>query len=353
MDFDKLRKKFGMQKDKKERTIVNNLTAVPKVDTPINTPNTEVFDNNSTHQIDLIMMPHDEGYKYILVCVDLASRNVGAEPLKDKTAAQCLKALLQIYKTSKFLKMPEILEMDPGSEFKGEFEKYFLSKNVTMKYKKTGRHRSQAVVETFNGMIGRALNKRMLADEISTNEISVNWVDDLQDLVKLLNHIIASKKRKPNSIRDKLSHHGMAPVAEGDARDMLSVGTKVRIILDEPRNIQGTKLHGTFRNGDIRWEVQPRTIVFLSLRPNQPPMYMVSGINNAAYTKNQLQVVSENERPPPVEAVKKFVIDKIVGKRILKGKPQYLIHWKNFDKSNDSWEPASEIPKSIIDDYVN
>ena len=82
-------------------------------------------------------------------------------------------------------------------------------------------------------------------------------------------------------------------------------------------------------------------------------MYMVSGINNAAYTKSQLQVVSDTEKPPPVDAVKKFIIDKIIGKRILKGKLQYLIHWKNFDKSNDSWEPASEIPKSIIDDYVN
>ena len=47
-------------------------------------------------------------------------------------------------------------------------------------------------------------------------------------------------------------------------------------------------------------------------------MYLVTGIKNAAYTKNQLQVVPKNELQPPKEAVQKFIQEKVVGKDLKK-----------------------------------
>ena len=103
--------------------------------------------------------------------------------------------------------------------------------------------------------------------------------------------------------------------------------------------------------GDIRWEIEPRKIRQISLRPNQPPMYLVDGIDNAAYTKNQLQVVSDVEKPPPKEAVKKFIVEKLIDDKKIKNKIHYLVKWKNFTESNNTWEPKDNIPKEFIDEY--
>ena len=79
----------------------------------------------------------------------------------------------------------------------------------------------------------------------------------------------------------------------------------VRVISEEPRNIKGEKQHGKFRAGDIRWEQQPWKLAQYSLRPGQPPMYLVEGIKNVAYTKNQLQIVGDEKQAPESALTKK------------------------------------------------
>ena len=58
--------------------------------------------------------------------------------------------------------------------------------------------------------------------------------------------------------------------------------------------------------------------------------------------------------PQQTEQTEKFEVEKILDHRYAKqGKKEYLIKWKNFDASWNTWEPASEMqncPK-IIDDY--
>ena len=96
--FDTLRKKFGMGNTQKN--IVDNLIKIPVRDTGLNVPVTDVFQRNYSHQVDLLYLPDDNGFKFALVCVDLESSYIGAEPLKDnKSSSEALKALLKIYKT--------------------------------------------------------------------------------------------------------------------------------------------------------------------------------------------------------------------------------------------------------------
>ena len=350
--IDELKRKFGIST---KGTIVDNLVKIPVKDKGLNVPITDVFKSNDTHQIDLLQLPEDKGYKYILLCVDLHSKKIGAYPLKNKLPKDILKGLEVIYKKSKYLKVPRQIEVDSGSEFKGEFEKHYSDLGVIIKIKKAGRHRSQSVVETYNGIVGKYLNKRMLANEIAINgeELIGDWVDDLQELIDVLNYM-NDKSYTPNKMskaRDKMSDHGILPVGKGDALKMLPVGTNVRIILDEPRDIQDSKLHGTFRQGDIRWSKQPYKISMISIRPNEHPMYLVEGLKNVAYTKNQLQVIPKDELPPHKEAVQKFIIEKIVGKRTHQGKVEVLIKWKGYDDTHNTYEPIKNIPKQFITEY--
>jgi len=350
-----LKAKYGFKTEANEKTITDYLLQVPKKEKRIDTPTTDVFERNNTHQIDLLYLPDDKGFKYALVCVDLAyPRYIGVEKLKTKTPEAVQKGLLEIYKKYKqFLKQPKILECDQGSEFKGEFLNFFNKKGVFIRYKRTGRHRQQACVEAVNGVLVYGLFYTMLANEIhlENKEIVGDWIDNIDELVELLNFMKSEmpKIQVKNDKRSKLSENGKWLVATGENQNIIPVDTKVRVILEEPRDIQGTKQYGKFRKGDIRWENKTREIEQLSLRPNQPPMYVVDGIKNVAYTKEQLQVVNPKELPPKEQSITHYIVEKLLNKRRFKNKIQYLVKFKNIKQ--ESWENVDGLPKQIVSEF--
>jgi hypothetical protein len=87
-------------------------------------PHTTASQKFASIQADLLFMPTDDGYKYILVAVDIASRICDAEPLKTKEADSVKKAMEKMFKR-KIIKTPLRLEIDAGTEFQGNFEKHF------------------------------------------------------------------------------------------------------------------------------------------------------------------------------------------------------------------------------------
>ncbi|MEN0051324.1 MAG: transposase family protein [Bacteroidota bacterium] len=64
---------------------------------------------------------HNDGVKFILVCVDIFSRYVFAEPLKDKTANSARSAFLEIIFKNKGIR-PQKVWCGKGTEFKGTFK---------------------------------------------------------------------------------------------------------------------------------------------------------------------------------------------------------------------------------------
>ena len=134
------------------------------------------------------------------------------------------------------------------------------------------------------------------------------------------------------------------------------------VALDEPRGVIGEELYGIFRASDIRWDPEIRTIKQCVLRPEQPPMYLVSGthgklgVMRAAYTRNKLQVVPENEKAPPPSVIrgnpKHYIAEKIIRSRMRKGHREYLIKWKGFPESQATWEPAVNLPSKLVQDFT-
>ena len=55
-------------------------------------------------------------------------------------------------------------------------------------------------------------------------------------------------------------------------------------------------------------------------------------------------------RPGPIHVTedrdKEYEVDTIIDSRIYKGKLQYLVHWKGYDKSERTWEPVSNLMNS-------
>ena len=165
---------LGLLCNRQENSLVNNLTRIPKRDSNAAMPHTTAGEAFATEQADLLFLPDDDGYRYLLVVVDAATRLTDAEPLKSKDSKAALKAVQTIFKR-KVLKMPKRLEVDPGSEFKGDFRTYF-DKYLQIMTKVAGRHRQQAVAEHKNYQIGTILNKRMLTEEVNnTSSRAAGW----------------------------------------------------------------------------------------------------------------------------------------------------------------------------------
>ena len=67
------------------------------------------------------------------------------------------------------------------------------------------------------------------------------------------------------------------------------VGDIVHVALDSPQDVNGNKLSGSFREGDMRWDSKPRKITrVLMYSGNNLYRYMVSDITNASYTDDEL-----------------------------------------------------------------
>lgn len=335
---DKIYNALGIDTKNKVDNLLFKLQQNPKPDKGHNMPTTQAYVKNSSQQADLLYMPNDKGYKYILVIVDLATKATDAEPLKKKTPTAVLQAMKKIYNRP-YLNIPhDFLGTDPGSEFKGAVKTFMNNHGVIMKYGKAGRHRQQAVVEARNYIISKVLNTRMLGQELLTNETSKEWITDLPKVIKALNK---HSTHKPLDITTP------SPQAHGSSNNLLPVGTKVRVSLDEPQDIKGKKLHGTFRAGDLRFSPTVRTVEQIYLRPGQPPTYRVNGIKNVAYTKNQLQVVSKKEKPPNKEVLRKHFVEKIIGKEKRNNRIYYKVKWIGWKEP--TLEPKTMLIKDIPD----
>jgi hypothetical protein len=294
----------------KKNKVINNIFKVPIKDKGVNMPHFyQATDSNQIQQADLLFLPTDDGYKYALVVVDDFSRKCDAVALKTKTSEEVLKAFKEIYARN-ILKLPNKMEVDSGSEFKSNVAKYFKDNKVWLRVADPGRHRQQALVEIRNQILGKAITKRQVGEEILTGTTSREWVEDLPHIVAAMNR--AAKPIDHKNLPD-------TPVCQGDTCNLLTIGDKVRIALDNPiaATADEHRLHGKFRSGDIRWGLKPTTITNVILKPSFPPLYILAG-KKPAYTKNQLQLVQSNEVFPNP---KKFIKSKPVEKTLIKEKP--------------------------------
>lgn len=374
--------KFLKLKNISQKT--TNLTKTPGRD--IERPHEFVAAPDAVHQADVLFLPNDDGYKYLLVVVDVATRLTDAYPMKFKNQQSVIAGFTKIYSRplppkkrkgnplkERILSKPIAMQTDDGAEFTGkEPRQYFKDNGIALRVGKPGRSRQQAMVETRNGMINRFITARQNEEEGTTGEYATGWVEDIPLIVQLLNEDLGRSPPSAATVGDepvcakseawKAKGKGSKRAAKMPICDLLPEGTKVRAILDKPRSIAtGKKVYGGFRVGDARWETQIRSIKQQILKPGNPPMYLLSGITNVAYTRAQLQVVDEKESKPSVKsaAVTKFRIDRILGDKMgyfsskKKKEKLYQVKWEDptgeYKKAgiDISWQPAKEVIKDV------
>lgn len=320
---------------------------------------------NAVQQADLVELPDDDGHKYALTLVDLASRVGAAVPLKGKSAEDVLRGLKEIYdnpasgiKRANELHVPLRFEVDSGKEFMGAVTAFLAAHGTKIRRAVPGRHQQQRLVEAFNKVLGLAIMKRQAAEELLTHSVSREWVADLPDYVAAINlrwqRAVPPPEPAPRSLQ-----LATPPASE---RDILPLGTEVRVLLDHPQSVLGTKVtpgsgRTGFRAGDIRWSPEIYVVSGNSWVPTQSLRYMVSRsgkeVTNVSYARHQLQVVTEADKTPPDGRTvvrnpdeKTFLPSKLHGKR--KGSTvEFLTEWRGYpDKEDWTWTRRIELMAS-------
>jgi hypothetical protein len=290
-----------------EIILMDQLYKIPKKDKGPEIPSYKRggAQENEVYSSDVLYMPSDKGYKYLLVLVDVITGITQAEPLKTHSSVSVLKAFKEIFKK---MKLPSIIQVDAGTEFKGVVEKYFKENHVLIRVGDVGRSRQQAMVESRNKSIAIGLFQKQNIKELQLKKTNTKWVDDIHKVIEAINNHEAEIYKK-NKITNTLPYIPLDAV-------IFEVGTKVRVALDKPEGILGNKLKGRFRATDIRWSHDISTISNVIITPNQPIMYQVDGLTTG-YTFNQLQqpIVKKLTRLTTKQKIRsKFEFNKDVAK---------------------------------------
>ena len=348
--------------DKEDRAKLKSHTLVKLYEAPKKQKKNEAShykysEANATHQADLLFLPEDNHYKYLLVVTDVKTKKIDAIPLKKKS--DVLAGFKAIYKHG-ILNMPLMIAVDSGSEFKSkEVIDFFNNAKIILKRSKVDRHKQTTFVEQANNKFVNFIFKRATAEQLLTGETEIKWVKDIQEQVAIFN------LKKMRHVIENEPEEFIPVIQPSKGYGLLTEGTKVRVALSSPKSLTGEKLHGRFRQSDIRWSPEVRTIKYVNLFQGRPVTYLLDGHDNARGTENvqyvrkELQVIDKNEVEPPSSVIrgKKYVVHKILDKQKYKGVVKYLIQWRGFPSPTYyTWEKRKELitnpkVKEMIDEF--
>ena len=199
-------------------------------------PHFNDFKVGQTCQADLLYLPDDRGYKYLLVVVDDASRQMDGEPLKERSDTDIIKGFEKIFKR-KLIKKPKFIEVDSGSEFKGKTKSYFDNMGIGIRYAETARHRQQGLVEVKNHIIGKIVFLLQNHKEKQSGKQNKEWINEIK---KIINDINSYSKE---GLENEQKKHPLTdfPVWTDANKNLLKEGTTVRVELNHPVEVYKNK----------------------------------------------------------------------------------------------------------------
>lgn len=337
-------KPTDMKKVLKNLSIKETFTEAPKKEKFDRVKDNTFPMKGYNYMSDLLELPlTKEGYKYLLVVVDLWSNDFDIEPMESKSASDCLSAFKEIIKRQ-YTKLPKAsIRTDGGTEFKGSFKAFLNENNILHRVAHPYRHKQLSNVESLNNLLGRIFMTYLTNKEQELKKKYTEWTDILPQVRKELNNARNSPKDINIFNTDPIPYNTNIP--------KFKIGDIVHKKLEVPKNIYGNiEANTKWRKGDLRFDPDEKLKIVNVLNYPNNNRYLLHMYPNVSFTENELKLVSKDDNNNNDEF---YIVKEIIGKKKIKGKTYYLVHWKRSLKKDSTWELESNLLEDGLKDYID
>ena len=281
--------------------------------------------------MDMAALAKDnDGYKYVLVCLDVFSRYLWCAPLRTKTGEEVTKAFEIVLSGGR---KPKVIRTDKGREFKNKdvskyLNGYGIHHFVTQNEPKANY--AERVIKTVKHKLFRYLLKKR----------SRRYVDILDDIVKSYNITYHQSLGRPpasvdneNEAESRFEQYLLRKktvTSKNPARYKFKIGQTVRVshlknIFDREYSQKWTgelfKIRRKFRRAGL-------------------PLYRLEDWSGddieGTFYQQELQAVTVDENTV-------YRVDKILQRRKRNNQREVLVRWLHWPRKYDSWITENEV----------
>ena len=263
----------------------------------------------------------NNGYRYLLTCIDIFSKFAWVIPLKDKKGITIKNALEKIFKQRK----SKFLWTDRGTEFYNKQVQDLLNENNIKLYSTNNSEIKSTVIERFNRTFKNMMYKKFTENN---NTIFYNILDELVNNYNNKYHstikmtpIEGSKKVNEKKIKNIYNFEKTKKLGK------FKIGDRVRISLE--KNI--------FEKGyETNWTQE--IFVIYDIKYSNVPYYYLKDLNNekldGTFYEQELQKTKQDDL---------YTIEKI----LKTNKDKIYVKWKGYDNSFNSWINKNTVTKYL------
>ena len=276
---------------------------------------------NDLYQADLVdlssISSHNDGYRYILTCIDVFCKRAWAVPLKTKSGPEVTSAFEKILADSKC----NMLQTDKGTEWLNSTFQTMLREKGIKFYTSQNEDIKAAVVERFN----RTLKSKMW--RYFTYKNTKRYLDVLADMIWSYNNTyhrsIGMKPSQVNMSNEHCVRERLYPLkSKKKSKWKFSIGDKVRI----------SKQRRPFKKGYIGGWSEEIFVVNMQ-HPTQPVTYSINDLDGESikgkFYEPELQKISKHDDV--------YIIEKILKTRKRGGKIEYFVKWRGYPDKFNLW----------------
>ena len=279
---------------------------------------------------DLVDMQYyartNQGYKYILMIIDVFSKYGWAIPLKTKKGVEVTKAFTDLWKRQP---PPQMLWTDKGKEF--------LNKDMTALLKERNVHlywteneEKSCVVERWNRTIKRIMWKYF------TKHRTGIYINILPEMIEKYNSTYhRSIKCTPTDARKPASYQHVFNALYGGKNRRIGEKTKPKFKIGDKVRI--AKKKKTFEKGyTSNWTEEIFTVV--KVQPTTPVTYKIEDTGGeevqGTFYEPELQKTEQET----------YRIEKVLRRRTTReGVKEIYVKWKGYNAKFNQWIPESDI----------
>ena len=288
---------------------------------------------NDVWDVDLMDMSnlakYNQGVTFIAIFIDIFSRYLYVESMKNKSTAETLKAIKMVFTKSK--QQPETFRSDAGKEFLGkEVKQYLVDREI---YQQITRNDTKA---NYAERVIRTLKKKFY--RYLYHNKTHKYIDVLQSLVDGYNENYHSRINCAPSMINKENEAQVwakqylpkKSVKVKEIKFKFSPGNLVHI--SNVRTPFSCGFGQTFSEEIFKIRYQFGTV---------PTTYILEDLNkdkvSGLFYEPELVLVRGQGKDA------EYQVEKILEERIRKGQKQVLIKWKRYPETFNSWEPIKNL----------